>query len=186
MYERYIRKFTLGDAMILVASTALAALAIRATLPAPFVFARQFLTTPGVRMRAFVAIRYGLSALIPILAALTSAVVAIRLRWPRPRLRRVARQPGTVACTIATMAAALEAGWIGGLLAVGSPLISPATVFVVLVNPVGFAVAAAWTALSMAGQWRPEIDWVDRVGRLCGAAWIGVAVVSDCCYFLIY
>jgi len=63
---------------------------------------------------------------------------------------------------------ALELARLGGLLAGGSPLVLPSTVFVVLAHAVGFAVAGAWASLAMAGRWRPEADWVE----------------SECSYFL--
>lgn len=36
----------------------------------------------------------------------------------------------------------------------------------------GFAVAASWSSLALAGGWKPERGWVDVAGRLLGSAWL--------------
>ena len=48
---------------------------------------------------------------------------------------------------------------------------------------VGPAVAAAWMVQALAGRWRPERSWVDRLGRVLGAYWIAAEVVAIL-YFL--
>jgi len=40
----------------------------------------------------------------------------------------------------------------------------------------GLVVGGAWLALAMAGRWRPERSWVDRLGRAIGVFWIASAV----------
>jgi hypothetical protein len=34
------------------------------------------------------------------------------------------------------------------------------------------AVAGAWLILLLAGWWRPEPSWIDRLGRVLGLGWI--------------
>jgi hypothetical protein len=45
----------------------------------------------------------------------------------------------------------------------------------------GFVVAGAWIALALAGRWRPERSWIDRLGRAIGVFWIAAAI-----HFLIF
>jgi hypothetical protein len=40
----------------------------------------------------------------------------------------------------------------------------------------GFVVAGSWIALFLAGRWRPERSWIDRLGRLIGWFWIAAAI----------
>jgi hypothetical protein len=42
--------------------------------------------------------------------------------------------------------------------------------------PCGFTVAAVWLLLALAGRWRPEKSWIDRLGRLLGVVWIACAI----------
>ncbi|MFO0955968.1 MAG: hypothetical protein U0800_00720 [Isosphaeraceae bacterium] len=42
--------------------------------------------------------------------------------------------------------------------------------------PCGLTVAAVWLVLALSGRWRPEPSWIDRLGRLVGAAWIACAI----------
>ncbi len=47
-----------------------------------------------------------------------------------------------------------------------------------LAVPCGYAVAAVWTVLAVSGRWRIERSWIDRFGRILGAAWILLAIVA--------
>jgi hypothetical protein len=40
--------------------------------------------------------------------------------------------------------------------------------------PVGVAVGAAWVNLAVCGRWRPEPEWIDRLGRIVGACWLAM------------
>jgi hypothetical protein len=52
-------------------------------------------------------------SLYHVVAPATLAVLIARFRKPRPRLRRIARQPGTVGCAGAVLAAIAEPVWSG-------------------------------------------------------------------------
>jgi hypothetical protein len=41
-----------------------------------------------------------------------------------------------------------------------------------LESPAAYGVAGAWLALALAGWWRPEPSWVDRLGRALGLGWL--------------
>jgi hypothetical protein len=147
------------------------------------------------------SIEHILDLLAPYLAAMTLATLAMRMRSPRPRFRRIARQPGSVACMVALAVLLLIASWIAVTISAGRvvkftqhaiPLIPrvhdrgdvgyPAYPFggrVLLVwgDRVGFAVAGAWLALILVGRWQSEPTWIDRLGRTIGCLWIALAVV---------
>ncbi len=125
--------------------------------------------------------------LIPIVAPWTLLLIALRMRPPRPRWRRIWRQPGMAACL------AVLVGWcwsgLGLLLAldvryVARPrrAITPEEwaykylgdeVFMY----VGLAVAAIWIVQLVGGQWRRSVDWIDLMGRLVGILWIVIGLV---------
>ncbi len=90
-----------------------------------------------------------------------------------------------VACTVATIAMAIETLWIGSLLWIGSGFIHAETIFVGYAQQVSFAVVGAWLALALSGRWRTETSWIDRLGRLLGWLWVGVTVLNWSGYYLI-
>jgi hypothetical protein len=112
----------------------------------------------------------------------TLTILALRLRRPRPEWRRVARQPGTVACCSMAVACVMtaipafcvlhisgrtyESGWSD----LGSTLL--------LVSPFcGSAIIGAWTTLLLSSSWRPDNSWIDRAGRILAVYWIGTIAV---------
>lgn len=135
------------------------------------------------------------------LVAWTPTVLILRLRDPRPPLRRLSRQPGFAASLAGTAVLAL------GLLAIGLIALvrvarqgSPARpamgirppdpswwVWVVLHfgTVVGPAVIAAWVLLAVSGRRRPPRGWLDILARAVGVGWI-VLFVINCCARLTY
>lgn len=127
---------------------------------------------------------------LPYLWTWTPAWLVLRLHSPRPRLRRLARQPGMAACVAAT----LSMGFVVSralLLSVGVPHAfnrgySASWWLLHLGAPeVATAVAAAWLILVLAGWWRPESGWVDRLGITLAAGWIAVVLVESFCPLLL-
>ena len=132
----------------------------------------------------------------PVAVAMTLGVLAIRLRMPRPRWRRLSRQPGVVAClALALSWVAAGAYTVGNVLsnhptAGTAPGLPPGTTFVrssasfleefAVFGSVlgGFAVVVAWSTLVLVGRWRLEPTWLDRLGRLIGVAWVGMALAG--------
>ena len=43
----------------------------------------------------------------------------------------------------------------------------------------GLLVLGGWVLLRLAGLWRPQATWSDRLGRLLGAGWIIVWLISS-------
>lgn len=125
----------------------------------------------SVYKRAALVIAVGLLEVLPLLFAWTLAVLTIRLRRPRPRLRVLLRQPGFVASLSATLALLLCGLTLIPDLASGN---KPAPLRWYLVNftpEPAFAVFGAWFTLAANRRWRPEPSWIDRLGRLLGIAW---------------
>jgi hypothetical protein len=102
------------------------------------------------------------------------AMLMLRLRRPRPGLRRISRQPGAVACAAGT--AAVLAGVVivvaRHLFADGNPLWLEAYDWPPVEARVPAAVIAAWIALAVSRRWRSEPSWIDRAGRVLGAYWV--------------
>ena len=178
------RKFGLLDAMILVGAAAAGAPSIR-----PFLlygrgmpdFFREFFPALG----PFVYTAYSdevVKFLEPWLASWTLAFLAIRLRKPRPRFRRLMRQPGMVACVAATVVMAVGAALATAV--IGTVGIPPLEDFYLKILPPLFdsaaiAVVAVWSAMALARRWKPEPGWIDRMGRVIGALWIIVYMTSS-------
>ncbi len=161
------RRFTITDAMVLIAATALGMAWMRVVYedglgPRPPNYVRWILHGPST------CLVYGLAL----------ALIVLRLRRPRPRRRRLVIQPGFVA-SVASLA-----GLLAGL---GSTLffravhtLAPGETYTFPVNVLwswgmdpspGF-VLGAWLGLWLAGLWAPEPSWIDRAGRALGLFWI--------------
>jgi hypothetical protein len=96
MQQAKIRRFTLIDAMVLIAATALALVPIR--YGDSFGLLESIPSTSALEWLSFFA--YGSYwILTPLLVAWSLALWALRFRQPRPRLRRLFRQPGMTATT---------------------------------------------------------------------------------------
>ncbi|HWE35986.1 MAG TPA: hypothetical protein VG406_05380 [Isosphaeraceae bacterium] len=180
------RRFGLADAMILVAAIgvglALARMMERLTFAyyevvyySPFsTVVRDDPSTRGL----FERLVFRSFVLLPAFAtSFTWAMLAIRLRAPRPPLRRLARQPGAVACAVATMATAIVAMHCLILTLLNQKYSNYQMNFVPLALDVGWAVSGAWATLLLAGRWRPEPSWIDRGGRCLGLVWILMVVL---------
>ena len=140
-----------------------------------------------------------LEVVLPHVAAATAAVLGMRLRQPRPSIRRLAREPGAAACMVCSATLIIVAGWIATTIATGRIMEFSAIMtswpyrgghgkrvtldypggmaFVAYGDRIGFAVAGAWLALVLSGLWRSEPTWIDRVGRTLGWLWLGLTVV---------
>jgi len=188
------RPFAILDAMALVGASAAAFSVVRPLVVGPL---REF---PGGSR--------SLAAGIGVLAAWTPAVLLLRLRGPRPTLRRLSRRPGFVATALGTAIPALAAAAVGLLATLGHPgrrswlwaigLGFPGSsrrpgnpgsgepspiwwLYVAYAHGwlVGPSVAVGWVLLSLAGPRRADRGWLDRLGRALGAAWIGLWAI-DC------
>lgn len=113
-----------------------------------------------------------------LLITLTAALMMTHLRRPRIQLYRLARQPGFAAECSVFLALAfgfMDAG-VNSLYGRATDVPFPCVIMAV-VSPyrVVFAIAAAWLTLALSGRWRSRSCWIDRAGRIVGAAWIAIA-----------
>jgi hypothetical protein len=173
------RKITILDAMILIAASA-CGLALSRTMEGPWediaFYASNWLgrlTNDPVRV----------GAALPFLMTFTPAVLLIRLRQPRPRLRRLLRQPGMVACTAAMVPIVLALLQLS-YLEWGPRPRSPYGIdwarrplFWDCGFDGGIWVLGAWLALALSGRRRAEPSRIDRLGKLVGASWLIVAAI---------
>jgi hypothetical protein len=179
MAAKLVRKFTIVDAMVLVAATAVGLVVSRAFLSEGLTFPDQW-TWDSVGELAL-----ALNQLIaPVALAWTLAVCLLRLRGPRPRLRLVFRQPGMVACTAALIVFLLRvlepilAVCVHYLASPGMFLrdkewmgIQLSDVFNLNLLNLGDGVAVAWILLWLGKACRPERSWIDRTGTVLGIYW---------------
>ena len=114
-----------------------------------------------------------------VVAMWTVTALYLRLRPPRPRLRRLARRPGfAMACgaivTYLTVWAAM--GGYMAFKAKSSPDLNDCLIIASL--PTGFAAGSAWFLAALGARCRPGPDGLDRSAWLLGLYWLGLAPVS--------
>lgn len=177
------RPFSLLDTMILVAATAAGLGVIRG------LFGDSALRPVNHRVSTARVLAQILGRVVlatPCAGAWTVALLAIRLRRPRPPLRRLARQPGMVATAAASVGLAIFGIDSIVLAALSAALVVHDWSWRVFLEQLsisadliadgfpmpGVAVAAAWLTLALGGRWRTEPSWIDRAGRLAGVGWL--------------
>jgi hypothetical protein len=183
------RKFTLLDAMILLAATAIAIAWSREMMSGVVIFRpipRSSLSFRepeiwGQLLKRFPLstwFQLGVRGAVPFLATWTVTILGLSLRQPRQQFGEVTRQPGVAASCVGTMAMAIDASWFTAHY-LASPDSWDGLSILTTVNSadVSFAVAGAWLMLASLGLWQAERGWLDRSGRFLGMAWIGVAVI---------
>jgi hypothetical protein len=162
------RKFTLLDAMVLIAATAFSLLPVGWSIEHLVSRMgrvswgrlheesyREFLIQETTLPRQIAS---GFSEVaIYFLMFYTLVILGMRLLPPRPSVRELSRQPGLWACTGATLGLALIV-WVPYF----KPVIIPA------------AVGLAWLTLAASGRWCSESSWLDRTGRALGVCWLAM------------
>jgi hypothetical protein len=184
------RRFTLLDAIVLVALCALgikahqavAGLISQARLPDGPTTASTVVL--NIRKRGFLAIplhvTFWLDIAMPWVLTLSLSLIVLRLIPPRPRRSRLARQPGFVAMTTAAGSALVAwACWLvlilplqmsGKLAAVSTWDYQRVFFAVTLVAMVGagLGVAVSWAMLLILRRSRAKADWIERAGIVLG------------------
>jgi hypothetical protein len=167
------RRFTLVDAMILIAAAAIG-LASARSMP----LLRPSSSLPRANLqRALSTVTYGSSIAFPTVMAFTVATLALRSRRPRPRLRKILREPGAVGCTAATFSLLLTLIMLTPtsiFVAGNSPSIGMWLVDVWIQAPrvTGSVVASVWFVQALSGRWRAGREWIDRLGRVVASCWL--------------
>ncbi len=183
------RSFGVFDAMILIAGLALAisgGLRLFANLSEFFIYLcrtiaaydsalyskhperRRFLIWEHWTMVLF----YGFQLLEVLIVSMAPAFLLIRLRQPRPSLRALLRQAGTVACLAVMFGGIWVSGWLHRLF-FGRISLQTGTAIAA-----GGTVAVAWAFLALSRKWQTEPSWVDRMGRLIGVMAIAVRLLA--------
>jgi hypothetical protein len=121
----------------------------------------------GLRNRSgqgYHAINFATQGSLVFLATRSLAVPVVRLRRPRPPVGEALSQPGVVVGLdiLSNLWAYLFLAWF--------QILPPPQV---QVSTWGGGVAIAWGLLALTGRWRPEANWIDRLGRALGVCWIG-------------
>jgi hypothetical protein len=157
-----VRRWALLDAMILVGAIAVGLGA-----------ARWWYDQPGYVNPSALDAQSVCELIAWLLLPLSPALIGVRLRRPRPRWRRLVRQPGFQANLLvgmATVAALFNNRWgyrptlFQVPFGIGSDQ----------VNEVAPVVAVGWVLTALVGRRRPEPGMIDRLGRALGWAWIAL------------
>ena len=176
------RRFTLLDGLLVIGTFALGFAGCRGLS----LFGNPFMPSPSVSPWASELHAYAGF----FLRLFSFLILVLRLRRTRPTLRRMACQPGVVACfTVAFLGLGLYANHqIEGMIAehlmpAGGP--EPETFeiriwffFNSVSDEFGYVVAVAWSLLALGGRWRSEPGWLDRSGRVVGLCWIAWGIAG--------
>ncbi len=177
------RKFTLVDAMVLIAATACALAATRQLLALyhdNVRFPEKW--TPGL---IWIYCSYVSAILKPLVISWSAAICILRLRKPRPTLRRVFRQPGMAACTAIVVSFSFEFARVVIWIFIRSisiiQLSYTSMLFGILMrlqqDVGGGAVLIAWTILYLSRTARAERSWIDIAGRILGWYYLADSVI---------
>jgi hypothetical protein len=168
------RRVVLFDVMVVVAATAVGLAVVRGAVPGVLHIVP---TSPSIRFllpRPMLEACLILLAVWPVPAMWTLALLAIRLLSPRPPWRRLARQPGVMACCAVALACAFN---VLVLAALSFKVRFLGDLLPITALPVGLAVMLIWITLRLVGHWCPESCPFDRAGRWLGLFWVGTVPV---------
>lgn len=175
------RRFRISDGLVLVLATAVGFAWMRALNQ------EQFDGLSLANLRTVSGWTFLGWACCPLASALSLGLLVLRLRSPKPRWRRLTRQPGFVACLFGAGSAVLSG--IVWLLILTSllqlhPHNSPEDVFGPFWLGAGGATLGAWIVMLLGGTGRPEKSWLDRSGRVMGGFWLGLLLLTGASWFL--
>ncbi len=160
---------TVVDAMILVAGVAVG-LALNRDDPKLWDRLSSLPETWAYSWLWFLLAKSFALGLVPI----SLAYLVIRLRRPRPPLRRLILQPGTAACAAVVIVTALDVvAW--SIYWRGDPARLTRIIhryWNLYGDRPALAVAVTWLGLWLSRRWRPEPGWIDRLGQAIGMMWI--------------
>jgi hypothetical protein len=176
------RKFTLTDAMVLVAAAAISLVPIREYLT--FVQDRRIVDSIPREWSLASIWRFSTLAagmLAPLALSLSLGLWILRLRKPRPAWRSLFRQPGAVASTAVVAESSLFVlkVWFAQayIQSRSRPLEPLIDLWINRLPWTGEVIAVAWLVLWLCGSWEPESSWIDRFGRALGVYWVASGVL---------
>ena len=177
MDETCSRRFTLLDALILIAATAVGFACAR--LATNWAHSYYAFLNPNVGWLRF---QIGAGYSVILLTAWSFTLLALATRARPSSLPQSLQVPGTAACAMSMVAL------ISALLA---KALWASTHRSVALHPAnwadvgswgphaGMAVAAAWLVLAACGRWQRTADWIERAGRGVGIGWITLGIVDS-------
>lgn len=167
------RRFTLLDAMILVAFTAFAIPAYR-ILPSGIEEIDLDSTTGLKRVTLLMFIVW--ACVTPVAAAWTIAVAMLRQIGPRPGLQALSRQPGAFASSAVTpFLITVVPIHVLIYLSIGTNVDLDDLLFYTMIGTpklAGGIVAGVWLTLWASGRFNRTPDWVDGLGRALCVYWL--------------
>ncbi len=190
------RRFTLLDAVALIAATGLGLAWGRTEwMEALGEGLANELPSPKATLELLLV---ALLLLVPCAATWSATLVGLRLRSPRPPRRHLTRQPGLIACLMATITFLMVILMaIIGLTILFAPNYGPRPIeffkefvlelfqvlgslefFLMSIPLVGMGVLTSWLTLVVGRRCRPEPSWIDRLGRVLGVYWITAGIFS--------
>lgn len=177
------RKFTLADAMMLVAAVAVSSCLLKyhyeelraaGSLGFPSGWLRLDIRTwsdGDVISSTVWCLGWTYCWLVPC----TIACLIVRLRHPRPRLRRLILQRGAASIVLATIFTAATVT----LFALRKALFASSGTHLFLgyglerlIGGTGLLIVGAWLLLALSGRCRAEPGWIDRTGTFLGGCWV--------------
>lgn len=115
---------------------------------------------------------YGIQLSQHIVLIMTPVFLLMRLTPPRPTVRALLKQPGTIAALAVAFGLIWVTGWLHRLHFVQYTTGTLSTI------AVGGTVAFAWACLALSRKWEAERSWIDRLGRFLGATAITVGLIA--------
>lgn len=168
-----VRPFGITHWLILIAGAAAGFGCIKATSAgniAREIWVSVSPTQPGLELDQALETGLELSLIlgVPFLFGWTPACLILQIAKPRARWRRLSRQPGFVACLIATVSAKI-------LLTIWK--LARLSAFFLELEAAGCITVSSgilwsWATMRLSRTCRPVPTWNDRLGRFTGAAWI--------------
>jgi hypothetical protein len=144
------RRLTVFDSMVLLAALAPGL----ALLPGYLSYLHYLIFQTPPRFRVGI-LDYIVRAGVPFLYCLALALIALRLRQPRPPGSQLVRQPGFVACCMIALSAIVVP--LAGIYPLAHQIVA------------GGLITGSWLILASTPRWAPEASWVECTGRLIGA-----------------
>jgi hypothetical protein len=185
MLEPRRRRFTLADAMLLVAATTPGMILLRIAVgfnlfardPSPRV-------PPGRDFVEFLSL-----AVACVLLSLSPAVLVLTARLPEPTRRDVIGGPGFVACLAAMVALVFPLAYFAVGVAFSHGIVNNITLYYNnmvgrWVHVAGPMITGAWLALALVGRWQVKPIWTDRLGCVIGACCVLLYVYVEF-YFIV-
>ncbi len=187
------RRLTVRDFMVLIVAAAIGLAWTRAAWDDNAINEAYLYRQTGTQsvpppiFKALDAVTWWVRQTCPFFAPITIAVLCVRLVGSRARLRRIARQPGSVACAAVSAAVAFQvsAQWLERTAYTMFVARHGRWMVIDQFSPLRLtgdlpcaSVAFSWMLLCASGRWKHERDWIDRAGIALGLYWLTEPTLS--------